>query len=115
MLSVLPSEFVIAARSEYGLELVFRPLIARTDNTKVVIKSPELGEYLCPLKLTGTPVVSSRNLTFKCSIGGEVTQTFKFMHYCKKTNNYSYRVEQFGNKETIDTTPNNTPVCGKAA
>jgi hypothetical protein len=33
------------------LELIFRPLLATESNNKILLKSPELGEFIYPLKL----------------------------------------------------------------
>jgi hypothetical protein len=40
---VQPNTFTIPAKSEFGFEVIFRPLIAKEENTKIQIKSPELG------------------------------------------------------------------------
>ena len=54
-ISFNPPTFSIPPRSEFGLEVIFRPLLATESNNKIVLKSPELGEFLYPLKLQGLP------------------------------------------------------------
>ena len=92
MVYASPNQFTIPAKSEFGFEVIFRPLIAKEENSKILIKSPELGEFLYPLKLTGTPSTSSRTLSFKSNLGSEQTNKFKFTHYGKKQTTYACRV-----------------------
>lgn len=68
VLYVQPNHFTIPAKSEFGFEVIFRPLIAKEQNSKIQIKSPELGDFIYPLKLIGSPSTSSRSLNFKTSL-----------------------------------------------
>jgi hydrocephalus-inducing protein len=45
-------------------------LLAKEDNSKITIKSPELGEFIYPLKLIGQPSSSDRTMNFKAALGG---------------------------------------------
>lgn len=36
-----------------AFEIIFRPLLADERQAKITLKSPELGEYIFPLKLIG--------------------------------------------------------------
>lgn len=93
---VSPNNFTIPARSEFGFELIYRPLLAREESSKVTIKSPELGDFIYPLKLTGSPSTSSRTLNFKTNLGTEQTNKFKFVNYAKKQVTFTCRVEKIG-------------------
>lgn len=66
---VSPLAFTIPPKSEFGLELIYRPLLAKEEMSKLSIKSPELGEFVYPLKLIGNASNSDRTLNFKTSLG----------------------------------------------
>lgn len=72
--------------------------MAKEENSKISIKSPDLGEFVYPLKLIGQPSTSDRVMNFKAALGGEITQKFKFIHYGKKASVYTCRVEKLGQK-----------------
>ena len=40
---VSPLSFTIAPKSEFGVELIYRPLLAKEEDSKLSVKSPELG------------------------------------------------------------------------
>lgn len=46
------------------------------------------------LKLKGLQPNFQRSMAFKCALGAEVIQTFKFTHYLKKATNYAVKVER---------------------
>lgn len=54
-ISFNPPSFTIPAHSEFGFEIVYRPLLVKDESAKVNLKSPELGEYVFPLALKGLP------------------------------------------------------------
>jgi hydrocephalus-inducing protein len=57
--------------------VIYRPLLAKEDNAKITLKSPELGEFVYPLKLMGSPTTLQRTLAFKTNLGNDITQTLK--------------------------------------
>ncbi len=91
-LFIQPQQFVIAPNSEFGFEVIFRPLLAKEDSAKVTVKSAELGEFVFPMKLVGQPSTLIRNLNFKTNLGSDTTQSFKFLHFGKKPTTYTCRV-----------------------
>ena len=44
-------------------------------------------------------------MNFKTSLGSEVTQKFKFVHYGKKATTYTCRVEKMGQKVPVNVDP----------
>lgn len=44
-------------------------------------------------------------MSFKTSLGSEVTQKFKFIHYGKKATTYNCRVEKIGQKAPVNVDP----------
>jgi len=91
----------IAKESEFGIELVFRPLVVGEKVTNVLIKHPELGEFPYQLKLAGTQSNVQRSMTFKSPLGTELVQTFKFISYVKKPTTYTVRVDKVGSKTVV--------------
>ena len=58
------------------------------------MKNPTLGEFKYNLQLKGIPNQSQRSLAFKCSLGQDQMQAFKFMHFMKKATQYAVKVER---------------------
>jgi len=44
-------------------------------------------------------------MSFKTSLGSEITQKFKFVHYGKKPSTYTCRVEKIGQKVPVNVDP----------
>lgn len=95
-ISFNPPSFQIPARSEFGLEIIFRPLLAQETNSKFSLKSPELGEFVYPLKLQGLPVTTMRTLYYKAPLGTDVSLPYKFLNYTKKPTTYQCVVTKLG-------------------
>lgn len=58
---------------EFGFEVQYRPLLAVELNSKIQLKSPELGDFVYNLHLVGLPSTVQRSLTFKTTLGSEIT------------------------------------------
>lgn len=56
-----------------------------------------LGAFKYKLLLKGLQPSSQRSMAFKCALGGDVVQVFKFTHYLKKPTNYAVKVERIDN------------------
>lgn len=52
-ISFNPNRFTIPAHSEFGFEVVYRPLLVKEENSKIQLKSPDLGDFIFPLSLKG--------------------------------------------------------------
>jgi hypothetical protein len=44
-------------------------------------------------------------MSFKTSLGSEITQKFKFVHYGKKATTYNCRIEKIGQKVPVNVDP----------
>lgn len=53
--TIHPSSFTIPEKAEFGMEVLFRPLIVGEIASKLQVKSAELGESVYTLQLTGLP------------------------------------------------------------
>lgn len=100
-----PPNFSIPAHQEHAFEIIFRPLLADEKQSKITLKSPELGEYIFPLKLTGiAPGSIQRTMTLESTFGSDITKTFKFLNYCKKQTTYQCKVLPIGAKQPVQET-----------
>jgi hydrocephalus-inducing protein len=55
--------------------------------------------------LVGNPSTLQRSLAFKASLGSDISQTFKFIHYGRKPTTYACRVEKMGQKQPTNPDP----------
>jgi len=107
---VTPENFTVPPKSEFGLEISYRPLIVAKANSRFILRSNELGEFIYMLELNGLPAVSARTLHFKASLGSDIVQTFKFMNYVKKQTAYTVRIEKIGAKIAASKDPKLPPI-----
>jgi len=85
----------VPGKSERGFEVHYRPLVASEDETcDLVLQNSVLGAFKYKLLLKGLQPSSQRSMAFKCALGGDLVQIFKFTHYLKKATNYSVKVER---------------------
>merc|ERR1711988_1866900 len=97
-IEISPAELVIPPRSERGFEILFRPLGAAEEETiDLTLVNAVLGTFKYNLKLKGLQPSINRSMAFKCALGAEVIQIFKFTHYLKKPTNYAVKVERVDN------------------
>lgn len=94
-IEITPPTLTIPARSERGFEVHYRPLMASEDETcDLVLQNAVLGTFKYKVLLKGLQPGSQRSLAFKCALGGDVVQAFKFTHFQKKPTNYAVKVER---------------------
>jgi hydrocephalus-inducing protein len=72
----------------------YRPLIISEQTTDVLFKHPILGDFKYNFTLKGVAPTSQRSLAFKCSLGQDQIQAFKFTHFMKKAVVYQIKVER---------------------
>lgn len=89
-----PDWLEIPGKSESGIEVSFRPLIATEQQSKLIIKTPQLGEFNYVLILKGLPATSQRSLNFSTSLGTELVQAFRFTHFLKKQVQFAIKIER---------------------
>jgi len=54
----------------------------------LILKNPYLGDFNYKLILKGIAPTSQRSLAFKCALGQDSMQSFKFTHFLKKATAY---------------------------
>jgi len=94
-IEITPPSLTVPARSERSFEVHYRPLTASEDETcDLVLRNAVLGAFKYKLLLKGLQPSSQRSLAFKCALGGDVVQAFKFTHFQKKPTTYAVKVER---------------------
>lgn len=93
-LEITPDEVMVKAHESREFTVNFRPLIIAESSCDVVLKNPQLGEFKYNFFLKGIAPTSQRSLAFKCSLGQDQMQTFKFVHYMRKAVTYSIKIER---------------------
>lgn len=91
---VTPEELKIPPRDSRKFEINFRPLMISESDCDLVLKNPVLGDFKYKLFLKGIAPTSQRSLAFKCALGQDQMQAFKFTHYMKKATSYAVKVER---------------------
>jgi hypothetical protein len=89
-----PEQLKIPPKSERGFEISYRPLIVSEQEVDLVLKNPVLGDFKYKLMLKGLPATSQRSLAFRCALGADLVQAFKFTHFLKKPTTYAVKVER---------------------
>jgi hydrocephalus-inducing protein len=69
-------------------------LIVVEQEADLVLKHPVLGDFKYKLLLKGIPPTSQRSMAFKCALGADLVQAFKFTHYLKKATVYTVKIEK---------------------
>jgi len=95
-----PSTFAIQPHKEAGFEIVYRPMIVRSEECEIKLTSPDLGVYKYKLNLKGLKQTTQRSLHFKTSLGSESVQVFRFIHYLKKQTIYTAKIERINTSGT---------------
>ncbi|EGR29178.1 hypothetical protein IMG5_161280 [Ichthyophthirius multifiliis] len=94
-ITINPTSFKIPPNSEFGFEIIFRPLLVKEEQSKVILNSHELGQSVYQLILKGVPLSTiPRSLTMKTYLGFDTVQSFKFINYCKKQTTYTCRIDR---------------------
>lgn len=94
-IEITPETLTVPARAERGFEVHYRPLVASEDEpVDLVLQNATLGTFKYKLLLKGLQPSSQRSMAFKCALGGDLVQVFKFTHYLKKPTNYAVKVER---------------------
>ena len=93
-IDILPETLVVPPKAERAFEIIYRPLIVSEQEVELVLKNPTLGDYKYKLLLKGLNPSSQMSMEFKCSLGNDLVQSFKFVHYMKKPTNYAVKIER---------------------
>ena len=89
-----PETLKIPPKSERGFEISYRPLIVSEQEVDLILKTPVLGDFKYKLQLKGLTATSQRSLAFRCALGNDLVQAFKFTHFLKKPTAYAIKIER---------------------
>ena len=97
---------VLKPNLDFGLELIFRPLI-EFDNKIIAltIKTEDLGIFKYNLVLTSKKTNNIPTLYFKSKIGDICTKTFNFKNYLKTNSQYTAKIEKLNKNDSITKEP----------
>lgn len=93
-LEITPDNLVLKPKESREFQIHFRPLMISESQTEIVLKNPTLGDFKYQLKLKGIAPTSQMSLAFKCALGQDQVQAFRFRHFLKKQTNYAVKVER---------------------
>jgi len=99
---ITPEEQTIKAREAREFQVSFRPLMISESQSDLTVKNPVLGDYKYKLLLKGIAPTSQRSLAFKCALGQDQMQAFRFTHFLKKQTNYAVKVERADGLGQVD-------------
>lgn len=81
-IEITPATLKIPPKAERGFEIHYRPLSATADEVcDLTLSNNVLGMFKYQLVLKGLQPNSQRSLAFKCALGADVLQPFKFTHF----------------------------------
>lgn len=94
-IEILPLEFVLKPHETKEFTIKYRPLMTtEKDDYMLTLKNAVLGDYKFKLMLKAIQPSTQRSLAFKCPLGQDQTQPFKFTHFLKKQTNYAIKIER---------------------
>jgi hypothetical protein len=80
-------------KSEANFTVQYRPLVpSERKAATLTLKSNVLGEFKFDLALTANPLGAPRSMKFATSLGGEMSQTHRFLSYATKPTDYECKV-----------------------
>lgn len=92
-IEIEPEVLTLPAQAERSFEITYRPLVAAEETEQLALDCADLGLYKYELILKGLVSTVQPSLHFKCTLGAELMQQFKFKHYLKKATNYAVKSE----------------------
>ena len=93
-IDIQPDTLKIPPKSKRAFDILYRPLIVSEQEVDLLLKNPVLGDYKYKLQLKGLAPSTQKSMAFKCSLGSDLVQAFKFTHYLKKQTNYTVKIER---------------------
>ena len=97
-IEITPESLKIPSKSEKGFEVHYRPLIAKDmEESELTLTNSILGVFKYQLNLKGLAPSTQRSMAFKCALGADLVQVFKFTHFLKKPTTYTVKVERIDN------------------
>ncbi|KAI8803400.1 hypothetical protein BJ742DRAFT_498091 [Cladochytrium replicatum] len=90
---LFPHPISVLPRSEGVCQVEYCPLHPRESIARFVLLSSDLGAYQYDLKLNASPASPEKSLHFKVNLGGNQTQTFRFISFSKVRTEYSIKID----------------------
>lgn len=97
-----PETQVFKANESREFQIRYMPLMISEQEAEMTLRNPVLGDFRYQLVLKGSAPTSQRSLAFKCSLGQDQMQAFKFFHFLKKATNYAVKVERIDGPGACD-------------
>ena len=102
---------VLKPNLDFGLELIFRPLIEfEKKEVSLKIKTEDLGIFKYKLILQSKKNNNIPTLYFKSKIGDTCTKTFTFKNYLKTNTQYQIKIEKLSKNDSITKDPSDFQV-----
>ncbi|KAJ3023439.1 hypothetical protein HKX48_003133 [Thoreauomyces humboldtii] len=89
----MPHSLTVQPKTDVALSIDFLPLQARETVSHLTLQSGELGVYQYDLKLIANAAGSERSLHYKVGLGGNRTQTFRFLSFAKAKTEYVCKLD----------------------
>lgn len=103
-IEIVPEAQVLKAYETREFTIRYLPLMIseQFQECELVLKNPVLGDFKYNLNLKGVAPTSQRSLAFKCALGQDQMQAFKFVHFLKKATTYQAKVERIDGPGAVD-------------
>lgn len=79
-----PESQVFKPHESREFQIRYLPLMISESEAEMSLRNPVLGDFHYKLVLKGLAPTSQRSLAFKCALGQDQMQAFKFAHFLKK-------------------------------
>ncbi len=101
-IEIHPETQVFKANESREFSIRYLPLMISESEADMKLTNPVLGDFHYKLQLKGLAPTSQRSLAFKCALGQDSMQAFKFIHFLKKPTNYAVKVERIDGPGACD-------------
>lgn len=88
-----PHDFTVPGNGDATLDVQFRPVLEGTGEGTITLTSSELGVFPYSMKYIAKQAGLEKTMTFKAPLGGDVMETFKFLHFARKPAAYTARID----------------------
>ncbi|KAJ3022533.1 hypothetical protein HKX48_005950 [Thoreauomyces humboldtii] len=89
----MPHSLTVQPKTDVALPIDFLPLQARETVSRLTLQCGELGVYQYDLKLIANAAGPERSLHYKVGLGGNQTQTFRFLSFAKAKTEYVCKLD----------------------
>lgn len=99
---IVPEMQMVKPHESREFQIRYLPLMISESEAEMSLRNPVLGDFHYKLVLKGLAPTSQRSLAFKCALGQDSMQAFKFVHFLKKQTNYAVKVERIDGPGACD-------------